>query len=153
IVFIGAAPDREAGSLDSERKSQRIRQLMTSVEVAPSVAAAITALDKAVPAEVRFRGASVPFMEKRFGSVEAFFLRNPDPEPKQIDASFAVTAAPELWDPWTGDIQPFDEFERQGNTLRIRFELDPYGSKLFVFDPSARHQSKARRQIGRAPRL
>ncbi len=95
ILFIGAAPDHEAGFVDSERKSQRIRQLMTGVEVGASEAAAITDLNKWVAPEVRFRDASVPFMEKRFGSVEAFFLRNPDSGPKQIDASFAASAAPE----------------------------------------------------------
>lgn len=140
VVYIGNAPDREAGFRDSERKSQRIRELMKGVEVVPSVASAITALR--VTPGLRFRGASVPYMEKRYGATEAFFLRNPDPEPKQMDVTFVASGAPESWDPWTGDIQPVDEFIRESQAVRIRFELDPYGSKLFVFDPSTEREPK-----------
>ena len=78
------------------------------------------------------------------------FLRNPDPEAKPTDASFAVRASPELWDPWTGEVQPLTEFERQGNLVRIRLHFDPYDSKLIVFDPAVHHEPKAAvQQVGR----
>ncbi|MEO6965867.1 MAG: glycosylhydrolase-like jelly roll fold domain-containing protein, partial [Acidobacteriaceae bacterium] len=44
---------------------------------------------------------------------------------------------PEIWDPWTGATKPFRQFERHGDTIQARLEMDGYGSVLLVFDPAA----------------
>lgn len=143
VIFIGTVPEGESGYADHERKSQHIRELLQGAQAVPSVSDAVAELSRAVQPNLHFSNASVPFFEKRLGGVDVFFLRNPDPEAKQIDASFAVQGSPELWDPWTGEVKPLDEFERQGNLVRIRLEFDPYDSKLIVFDPAVRHKPMA----------
>lgn len=136
VIFIGAVPEGEAGYADHERKSERIRELLAGARAVP-----VSSLADKIQPNLRFSGASVPFIEKKIGNLDAFFLRNPDSETKRIDATFPSPGSPELWDPWTGEIRQLTDFERRQKTVRIRFDLEPYGSRLIVFDPAVHHQA------------
>lgn len=143
IVFVGRVPTVQPpvvdGRLPSGNSNILARELkgFKSVNVVTDAAGAVRSLDTTgVQPNLRFNGQSVPFIEKRIGSLDVFFLRNPDDAPKNIQATFLASGTPELWDPWTGSIKPLATFNRQGNTVHMQLKMDAYGSKLLVFNPA-----------------
>lgn len=146
VLFIGRAPESEVGFADYKHKTEQIRRLMKqvlereNVHLAASVEAAVSWLNKRIAPNLRFPGTAVPFIEKRLGKLDAFFLRNPDPEEKHIEAEFAVAGSPQLWDPWTGNIRPLLSFQRRDGVVKLPIELASYGSALIVFDPDDTHE-------------
>ncbi|MES2219361.1 MAG: hypothetical protein V4587_00155, partial [Acidobacteriota bacterium] len=87
---------------------------------------------------LQFDGESVPFIEKRIGSLDFFFLRNPSSAEKLVTPDFHAKGSPEIWDPWTGEHHAFTHFQQHAGTLQARLDMDPYGSALLVFDPAAK---------------
>ena len=151
VVFIGATPKSEAGFLDAASRTQKIQALMTQVlsrgtsaRALASAEEAVNAIQKTAQPNLTFAGpTSVPFIEKRIGPLDAFFLRNPDESAKSVELSFTVEGSPQRWDPWTGKSSPFNHFERQGNMLHLHLDLTAYGSALIVFDPADNHSPQA----------
>ncbi|MCL4401898.1 MAG: hypothetical protein M1436_04420, partial [Acidobacteria bacterium] len=143
IVFIGCVPQGESGLAGAGEKSAKVKQLMAAMRSVPSAEAAVAALSKSTQPNLRFTGASVPFIEKRVGAIDTFFFRNPDAEPREIQAEVAAAGSPEQWDAWTGGIQPFTAFTRQGKKVKLSLHLEPYGSALLAFDAAVRHKPAA----------
>jgi hypothetical protein len=95
-------------------------------------------LQASIPPNLHFTGASLPFIEKRIGTLDAFFLRNPEDQARQTAIDAHALGTPELWNPWTGEIRPIANVHRTGNSVHIPLDLDPYGSLLLIFDPDTR---------------
>jgi len=148
VIFIRQAPQEESGYLDYPQKTEKIQTLMRSTlqnggKVVQSAEDAVTALRQSVEPNLRFTGtASAPFIEKRIGNIDAFFLCNPTPEARLVETEFRQASSPEDWDPWTGHIGPLWQFQREGGKVRIGIDLPPYGSKLIVFEPGAKHEPR-----------
>ncbi len=152
IMFVRHAPAVESSGQPEVHSGSPQRMLMVkNGRTASDAADAVKALNAdAVEPNLRFEGQSVPFIEKRIGGLDAFFLRNPDDAGKTVVVDFTAAGAPELWDPWTGGIKLFTQFERHGNTIRARLDMDAYGSALLVFDPATKPVAKpAERQASR----
>lgn len=142
MIFVETAPSGEAGYLDFEHKNQQAQTLMKQVlasprvRMAPDAARAVVECGQLAKPNLRFTSsASVPFIEKQIGDLDAFFLRNSSPEYKKIDLEFASKASPEIWDAWTGKIGERN-FERKDGNVEMTLDLPPYGSQLIVFDPN-----------------
>jgi hypothetical protein len=142
IVFVGSTPVVERKIVDGKLIDASASQgnfTGKNMYMANDSVDVVKVLDRAaIPPNLHFEGRPVPFIEKRVGRLDAFFLRNPDDSEKQVTASFTATGTPEIWDPWTGLVHPLKHFERQGNVLHARLNIDAYGSKLLVFDPDAK---------------
>ncbi len=147
VLFIGQAPKSETQFLNNAARTQKVRAIMEQCvgrgntgAVAPSVADAVAQIQKIVRPNVVFGGqTSLPFIQKRAGPLDIFFLRNPDSESKSVEVTFRAGGTPELWDPWTGTISSLSGVSREGDSVRVHLDLTPYGSKLIVFNPN--HQS------------
>jgi hypothetical protein len=63
----------------------------------------VLALHKSVKPNIRFKGKAVPFIQKRIGRTNAFFVRNESDDTLPLDAEFDADGRPELWDPRTGN--------------------------------------------------
>ena len=144
IVFVRRTPVVDPEIVDGQLKAGPVTDPVQGILTAKNVRTTpdSTNISKVLNAlmiqpNVDFNGPSVPFIEKRIGKLDAFFLRNPDDGEKRVQANFTAVGTPELWDPWTGKIEPFKDFDRQGNTIHARLDIDAYGSKLLVFDPAA----------------
>ena len=74
------------------------------VVVAADRAELVTKLQGVAEPNIRFHGDAVPFIQKRIGKMNVYFLRNETDAPRQVHAEFEAEGAPELWDPWTGKI-------------------------------------------------
>lgn len=143
ILFAGQIPSGADSLLENKQKTQRVQSAMrnirnsTNVYAASNTEEALAMLRKAANPNVRFHGEALPFIQKRIGRIDAFFLRNDSDEVRHLDAEFEMEGKPESWDPWTGQVTPITNYRRKGNWLEVDLELQPLSSILIVFDPDA----------------
>ncbi len=71
------------------------------------------------------------------GDTHVYLLQNTTPEPVPLRARFRVDGVPELWDAFTGEIQPVDRFEREDGHTRIEHTLKGTTAHLLVIRPGA----------------
>lgn len=137
IVFVGATP----GYNVSFRNLKQDRDFVTSglLQVAPAVmqvadaAEAASRLAAVVRPQLRFTsGHALPFLKKTFGSTRFYFLTNPTDKETTTTVEFAEHHAPQIWDPWSGDVQE-SAFSRKDNHVDVEVSLPPFGSQLLAF--------------------
>jgi hypothetical protein len=144
IVFLEdtplVEPDAAGGQFPTATPTNALEKLLTekNVHATSDASGAVKILAANIQPNLQFDGASVPFIEKRIGSLDIFFVRNPSSAGTLVTADFHAKGSPEIWDPWTGEHHPFTHFEQHGGSLRARFDMDPYGSTLLVFNPAAK---------------
>jgi hypothetical protein len=140
IFFAGQIPSRADGLLENEHETQRVQAAMHilrnshNANFGADIDEVVLSLKKTVNPNVRFNSKAVPFIQKRIGSVNAFFLRNESDTARHLDAAFEAEGKPELWDPWTGKTASIAGAERKGNWIEVHFDLPPLSSALIVFD-------------------
>jgi hypothetical protein len=150
-VFAGEIPDRADGLLGKERNTQRVQAAMRALRgaanarFAADVTGAVSLLSAAVDPDVKFHSRALPFLWKRLGSMNVFFLRNSSDASEHVHAEFKAEGAPELWDPWTGEVGPgktgackmaaLTSYRRKENWIEVEFGLQPLASALIIFDP------------------
>jgi hypothetical protein len=160
VLFIGQRPTASASLRNLDEETALVRRALLEIDaignvpVTSNVDSAIKELNRLVAPNVRFPvGKPLPFIEKHVGPLTAIFVANPDPEPVETEMDTTARGAPESWDPWTGETQPFAEVESAGDTQRLGLRLSPYGSILLLFNPdekSARHREpRVWRETGR----
>lgn len=148
IIFIGDLPNTEPNVVDGHFSSQSVSnplQIVRTdghVHVTPNVKGMAKILDTSILPNLHFEGSPLPFIEKRIGKLDIFFLRNPDDAAKRTIVESNAIGTPEIWDPWTGTTQPLTHFERNGKTVRVPIDVDSYGSVLLVFDPDGKSIGK-----------
>jgi hypothetical protein len=144
IVFVGSAPETEpdvlGGHLPSSPGLSPLQDIMTdrNLHVTPDANGAVEVLKASVEPNLHFEGPPLPFIEKRIGKLDIFFLRNPGDAAKQTMIDCTAIGTPEIWDPWSGTIRPLAHFERSGEKVRLPIDAAPYGSVLLVFDPDGK---------------
>ncbi|MDW5267072.1 MULTISPECIES: glycosyl hydrolase [Acidobacteriaceae] len=148
IVFMGGVPKTESsivgGQLSESPGPDTLRNVLKDghVHVAPDAKSVAKILEASISPNLHFNGAPLPFIEKRIGNLDTFFLRNPDDVAKQTIIESHALGSPELWNPWTGTIRPLAHVERHGGIIRVPIDVDPYGSVLLVFDPDGKSGEK-----------
>lgn len=144
IVFMGGTPEVEPqvvdGTLPTASGPNPLKNILTAKNVSETSnpAATVAVLENYLKPNLRFEGEALPFIEKRIGKLDIFFLRNPDDAPKQLTIDCAAAGTPEVWDAWTGSIRPLAKFEKNETDIRLPLHVDPYGSVLLVFDPQGK---------------
>ncbi len=140
IVFTGATPAQANGRLDNGRNTQRVISAMANlrqsgnVYFAPDQTHALAVIKRTVTPNVSFHGEALPFIQKRIGRIDAFFLRNQSDAEKHLSAEFEAEGLPELWDPWTGRFTAIASHRRMGKWVEVELKIGPYSSALIVFD-------------------
>jgi hypothetical protein len=144
IVIAGAVPSNEAGLSDWEAHGHRIRELLAPFVPVKDVPAALAAVQAIAPPSVDRRGTSddVVVVRRTLGDRDVLFVANPAGEARHVDLRVAASGSPESWDPWTGAIAP-QAFSREGESLRVRFDLASGASRLIVIDPRGRETPAA----------
>jgi hypothetical protein len=141
VLFAEQMPMRADGLLANEENTRRVHAAMDAMHSLPNVLVAadraelVAKLGRVAEPNVRFRGEALPFIQKRIGRMNAFFLRNETDAARHVNAEFQAEGAPELWDPWTGRTTAIAGARRKGGWIEIELDLDPFGSALIVFDP------------------
>ena len=143
IVFVGGTPRTEAavvnGQVPGGTGPDAFQNVMTeaNVHVTPDASGVVKVLDASIHPNLHFEGPPLPFIEKHIGKLDVFFLRNPKDGAKQTVIDCTAVGAPEIWNPWTGDIRPL-HVQGNGKTVRVPIDADAYGSVLLVFNPDGR---------------
>ena len=156
ILFAGEVPSHTDGLLENVEKTQRVQAAMhrlrslTDVYSAANTGEALAMLRRAANPNIRFQTKALPFIQKRIGSLNTFFLRNDSDELQHVNAEFEAEGMPELWDPWTGKTAAVVSPRRQGSWVRVELDLQPLSSALIVFDPDGAAPSAIAASVARS---
>jgi hypothetical protein len=146
IIFMGGVPTVESEVMDGKlaaNPSYKIASNLSGVgkvRIASNADDAVRAVKAITDGNLQFHSAAVPFIEKRVGDLDVFFLRNPSDAPAKVKLGFTAKGTPEIWDPWTGSIRPIAEVARANSKTDVQVAMEPYGSALIVFNPSSKAQ-------------
>ncbi len=149
IVFAGKVPLQAEGLVDNAANTQRVQSAMLALRESANVyfasdnAGAVAMLSKAASPNVRFQGEPLPFIQKRVGRLNTFFLHNQSDATQHLIAGFEADGEPELWDPWTGKTASIANSRRNNGWIEVELDLEPLSSALIVFDPAASAASAA----------
>lgn len=141
IVFAGQPPTRAAGLLDNAEDTRRVQSAiqslhgLTHVYFASDRGDAVAMLRKAASPNVRFQGQALPFIQKRVGRLNTYFLRNQSDARQHLVAGFEAEGEPELWDAWTGKTASIPNSRHSDGWVEVELDLEPLSSALIVFDP------------------
>jgi hypothetical protein len=141
ILFAGETPSHADGLLENAQKTQQVQAAMRGMHnlhnayFCADLEGVPSTLRKAAPPNVNFHTKAVPFIQKRIGRLNTFFLRNDSDAMQHVDAEFEADGQPELWDPWTGKTESIVSHRRQGSWVKVDLDLQPLSSALIVFDP------------------
>jgi len=76
----------------------------------------------------------VGFIHRATGDAEIYFVANTGNQPRRVKATFRVNGLnPELWDPMSGEASPMAVVARSADGVSVSLDLEPYGSRVFVF--------------------
>jgi hypothetical protein len=151
VLFAEQMPARSDGLVESAQRVQTAMGAMRSlpnVVVAGNRAELVTMLGRAAEPNVKFHDVAVPFIQKRVGKMNAYFLRNETDAARHVHAEFEAEGAPELWDPWTGETTAIGGTRRKGDWTEVELDLEPFGSALIVFDPEGGAAAATAKQPG-----
>lgn len=141
IVFAGARPTRARGLTEYDRNTQRVVAAMenllqnSNAYFASDRKEALSMITRLLSPNIRFHSAPLPFIQKRIGKLNAYFLHNHSDVEERMSASFEAEGFPESWDPWTGNIAAIADYRRREEWVEVTLAMDPYSSALIVFDP------------------
>jgi hypothetical protein len=144
IFFTKRIPMRAEGLMENAQATQRAVSALhglPSVFLAADIAALVAKLQQTVNPNIRFRSEALPFIQKRIGRTNFYFLRNETDAMRHLDAEFEAEGAPELWDAWsgktgsTGETARIASARRKNDWVAIELDLEPFSSALIVFDP------------------
>jgi hypothetical protein len=145
IVFVGGLPGANVSFKDMVENREKVAQGIQDLSHASSVIQAANAsesssrLTSIIQPQVRFiSGHILPFLEKSIGTKRFYLLTNPVGERSSAKVGFNEQTAPELWDPWTGDVRKAS-FIRNNGHAEMDVDLPPFGSVLIAFSEVGPH--------------
>jgi hypothetical protein len=145
IVFVGGLPGANVSFKGMDENREKVARCVQDLSHASSAVQVATAPEAAsrlasiIHPQVRFiSGHTLPFLEKSIGTTRFYLLTNPEGEKSSASIEFEEQAAPELWDPWTGDVQRASFIWNNGHT-DIDVHLPPFGSELIAFSEVGPH--------------
>ncbi len=72
---------------------------------------------------------------RRIEEIDIYLVQNISDGNNELDARFRVDAVPEIWDPFTGKVQPVDRFERRDGYTYVIHRLEGSTAYFFIFKP------------------
>ena len=78
------------------------------------------------------------FLHRKLPQTDIYFVSNVQDRPIDMPVAFRVSgAAPQAWNPYSGEIKPLFEYDKQDGRTVVRLQLAPYESTILVFTPEA----------------
>ncbi len=147
IAFVGGMPGENVSFKNLQQDRERVvsglrdvSQTESAIQLADGTAA-VSRLATIVQPQLRFTsGAVLPFVKRSIGATRFYLLTNPTDKATSTTVEFAEEAIPELWDPWTGDVNQV-AFRRESGHISVDAALPPFGSELLAFNRA--HRDKA----------
>jgi hypothetical protein len=142
IFFTGAIPASASSLLNSDKNRERVLAALRNLRQSGNAYfssdgdKAIPMISQVVTPNVRFQSEPLPFIHKRVGKINFYFLRNHTDAEMRLSAEFEAEGTPAFWDPWTGGIATSSDDRRTGSWAEVKYNVEPYSSVLIVFDPN-----------------
>lgn len=96
----------------------------------------------------QFDSREIGFIHRKAADAEIYFVANTSNVRRNVQATFRVEGLePELWDAFTGKIQPAQIKTGAAGGTTIALDLEPYGSRLVVFSKRTRKQFATRSSV------
>ena len=70
---------------------------------------------------------------QKVGDVDVYFLYNARSQARELTVTLRVAGEPELWDAYTGKVEPYHRFERRGQTTVVRLSMEAHQSVILSF--------------------
>ena len=139
IVFVGGLPGANASFMTLQQDRAQVRAGLRRMNRVSSTGISSNAVDAAsrltvlIPPQVTFvSGDVLAFLKKSIGKTRFYLLTNPDANSASAVVEFNESAAPQIWDPWTGEVRG-TKFSRKSGQVSLSLALPPFGSKLIAF--------------------
>jgi len=141
-VFVGGLPGENVSFMNMQQDRnlvavglREVSHAANAIQAADSVEAA-NRLAPIVPPQLRFTsGAVLPFVKRSIGATRFYLLTNPNDKAMSATVEFTETVSPELWDAWTGAVEPA-AFIRKDGSITVEVSLPRFGSELIAFGSS-----------------
>lgn len=153
VIATRRLPSIAPGWLDANAESQQIKEISQRLFLAKSAAGHFVederqlgdALASHLKPDVIFspRTPEIGFIHRRLSSGDLYFIANTSNQAHRVMATFRQSAkSAEWWDPFTGRISPVENAE---NAASLELSLEPYESRLLLFNNSARPPAGSRK--------
>lgn len=80
-------------------------------------------------------GGDVFYTHRKTGENHIYFIQNTEDKPVQLNARLRADGVPELWNPFTGEIQELEQFERKDGYTRIQLLLEGNLGSFIILNP------------------
>lgn len=137
VFCVGALPEASdcAGRGDPELTALNARAFAPSRRL-PTADAAVEAVRRAFPPDVRGIGQTVRALHRKAGPRDVYFVMDAQPG-KAVE--FRAQGAVERWDPWTGATAPLRVVSATPAGTQVELTLEPYEANVVVFTPGQPH--------------
>jgi hypothetical protein len=134
VVIVGAAPkwsvedgrdDPEVGEIFSKSVAESGARTVADTDGLPEVLGGV--LPRDFSPEIRC-------LHRVIGSLHVYFVLPDDRAPKKV--SFAAHGRPEIWDPYTGEAHPIEEYTISANGTEAQLDFDLSPAYFVVIDPA-----------------
>lgn len=148
VIAVGGVPSTVPGVKvsDSERSEFRLIAARLFNGNRPNVRAIAseqdlrTALAPLLKPDVSFgdNGRNIGFVHRRTSDADIYFVANTSNQKRVLDLTFRNSApAGQVWDPKLATAHAVRLSTRTADSASFRYELEPYGSRVFVFSRTA----------------
>ena len=146
MVFVDILPEGQPGFKDYKVNDPVIKQAMRKLRGTENRVILASKAELAEQVRTRLRvnpdvefdrpQPSLDYIHRKAGDADYFFFRNSKRDPVHAQARFPCKGkAPEIWNPWTGEVTPVAGYRRDGDRVVMDIEIGSYGSLLVGFDP------------------
>ncbi|MEX2511521.1 MAG: glycosylhydrolase-like jelly roll fold domain-containing protein [Cyclobacteriaceae bacterium] len=80
-------------------------------------------------------GGDVFISHRKAGENHIYFIQNVEDKPVPLNARLRADGVPEIWDPFTGEIQELDQFERKDEYTHIQLLLEGNIGSFIILNP------------------
>ncbi len=106
-----------------------------------------TLISQTIDRDFQSQEGGVYYTHRQVGDTHIYLVQNIKEERNDFQARFRVDGVPELWDPFTGEIQPVDQFERKDGYTYVTHRLEGNVAVFFIFKPG--DEESAKNQVDR----
>ena len=139
IIFVGGSPGASVSFSMLKPGRDQVSAGLAVIERAPGSEMSANPGDAAsriaarIPPQVSFvSGDVLPFLKKTIGATRFYLLTNLNSGSASAAVEFNESAAPQVWDPWTGEVHGTN-FSRKHGRVSLNVALPAFGSELIAF--------------------
>ena len=139
VIVVGALPSASdhAGRNDSKLDEMNQQAFKPDCRI-DNPTQAVDLIRDAFVQDVRGIDQTVRALHRKVGQHEVYLVM--DAQPGKV-VEFRTHGAVELWDPWTGKVQPLRVVRQTATGTQVELPLEKYEAQVVVFTPGKKHEN------------